>query len=89
MTYELIDALIAEAKSVFCIKNDVDIFELKASEIPIMDEASTGSNVIKTKFDAVFLKENLKNPDADVDENSIIEEKNDDNSDDFLEQFRL
>ena len=89
VTYELIDALIAEAKSVFCIKNDVDIFELKASEIPIMDETSTGSNVIKTKFDAVFLKENLKNPDADVDENSIIEEKNDDNSDDFLEQFRL
>jgi len=88
VTYELLNAFIADAKMLIDTVFDTEVTRIKATEIPIMDVDSTGSNVIKTKIDSVVLEPSLKDPDEDV---GIILPKidNDNTDDEFLEQFKL
>lgn len=54
--YHVLSAYITEAKDTICIKADSEIREVKNSEIPIMDLASTGSSISKYDIDGSFVK---------------------------------
>jgi hypothetical protein len=56
----LIDyAYVTDAKDINLIKSDSEIKEVKNSDIPIMDLASTGSNISKYKIDKVNIKKEI------------------------------
>ena len=56
----LIDyAYLTDAKDINLIKSDSEIKEVKNSDIPIMDLASTGSNISKCKIDKVNIKKEI------------------------------
>ena len=56
----LIDyAYVTDAKDINLIKSDSEIKEVKNSDIPIMDLASTGSNISKYKIDKVNIKKDI------------------------------
>ncbi|MGM9834192.1 MAG: DNA topoisomerase IV subunit A [Bacilli bacterium] len=54
--YQVLSAYDASAKDIICIKADSEIREEKNSEIPIMDLASTGSNISKYNIDKSFVR---------------------------------
>lgn len=56
--YKLVNSYLTETKDINIYKNDTDFKELKNSEIPIMDLASTGSQV-KYSYDLFALKKEL------------------------------
>ena len=56
--YKILFAYLTETKDINLYKIDTDIYELKNSDIPIMDIASTGSQV-KFNFDLFALKKEL------------------------------
>lgn len=56
--YKILFAYLTETKDINLYKIDTDIFELKNSDIPIMDIASTGSQV-KFNYDLFALKKEL------------------------------
>ena len=65
----------------------VDNLEIKASEIPIMDVASTGSTISKTKVENVFVKASIM--DAVCINVVLTGEPIQESMDDFLESFKL
>lgn len=58
--YEIFAAVPLTVRDNICIKSDSEIMTLKNSEIPIMDMASTGSNITRYPIDAVFKKPELE-----------------------------
>lgn len=56
--YKILFAYLTETKDINLYKIDTDIYELKNSDIPIMDIASTGSQV-KFNYDLFALKKEL------------------------------
>jgi len=56
--YKILFAYLTETKDISLYKIDTDIYELKNSDIPIMDIASTGSQV-KFNYDLFALKKEL------------------------------
>ena len=58
--YEIIDSLITTVKDRIGIVIGEDIIEIKNTDIPIMDLASTGSAISKKKIDRVFLFKDIE-----------------------------
>ena len=56
VTYNVVNAYLTNSKDTIIIKRDSEIKEIKNSEIPIMDLASNGSNLIKGIVDKYDLK---------------------------------
>lgn len=57
--YKILNAYLTDSKDINVFKLDSDFLEVKNSEIPIMDLASTGSAIGKKKYDLVALKADL------------------------------
>ncbi len=57
--YKLINSYLTSSKDINMLKKDMDFKEIKNSEIPIMDLASTGSQITKDNPDIYFLKKDL------------------------------
>lgn len=57
--YKIISAYFTDSKDINVLKFDTDLVEIKNSEIPIMDLASTGSILTKKTYDLVFLKKDF------------------------------
>lgn len=53
--YNIIKTYLTTSKDIFNLKSDSEFTEIKASEIPIMDFKSTGSNITKYKIDDAFI----------------------------------
>lgn len=68
--YKILFAYLTETKDINLYKIDTDIFELKNSDIPIMDIASTGSQV-KFNYDLFALKKEL----VDLTKTTTVEPK--------------
>ncbi len=86
--YHLEKALLCDAKTMFNLKYLDEVLKLKASDVPIMDISSTGSNVTKS----VPLNVTV-NPDITVVEEvtkvDVESEVREESDEDFLEEFRL
>lgn len=95
--YKVLSAYIANAKDIICIKADSEIREEKNSELPIMDLASTGSNISKYDIDCSYAKVELvsnlkkkKEIDNKVEEPELKkEEVQEFTIDDFIDDFKL
>ncbi len=57
--YKLVSAYLTNSKDINIFKNDLNLVELKNSDLPIMDLASTGSALGKKKYELVTLKKEL------------------------------
>lgn len=94
--YRLISAYETNAKDIICIKADSEIREEKNTEIPIMDLASTGSNISKYSIDESFVKVELESFLKKKNGNIEQKETNSNNLepqeltiDDFIDDFKL
>ena len=91
--YYVKKAFASEARDIICLKIDNDIKELKNSEIPIMDLASTGSNISKKEINDVFVKavlcSFLKKVKSDEEKIEVKEKIQELTLDDFLDDFKL
>ena len=61
--YEIISALITETKDVIGLEKLEDTEEIKNTDISIMDLASTGSNITKSRYTKAFIVATLKKVD--------------------------
>ena len=61
--YEIISALITETKDIIGLAKIDDIEEIKNTDISIMDLASTGSNITKSRYTKAFVVATLKKVD--------------------------
>ena len=95
--YKILFAYLTETKDINLYKIDTDIHELKNSDIPIMDIASTGSQV-KFNYDLFALKKELvdltKSPSEDSKEDVVEEikptKKEEQLSfDSFIDEFKI
>ena len=89
--YEIVNAYITNKNDNLLLIGE-DIIEIKNTDIPIMDEVSTGSNITREKFKFVALSSNV----VDVDDEVIsIPKKKEETGykemtmDDFIEDFKL
>ena len=91
--YEIIKAFSTSAKDVIGIKSKDDIYLVKNSDIPIMDEESTGSVILKQAINDVFISKELdvvKDEDIELPKIKKEEEKIQELTiDDFLNDFKL
>ena len=61
--YEIISALITETKDVIGLAKLEDVEEIKNTDISILDLASTGSNITKSRYTKAFIIASLKKVD--------------------------
>ena len=98
--YKVLSAYKASAKDIICIKADSEIREEKNSELPIMDLASTGSNISKYDIDGSFVRTELesflnkkkketevKESDDSIKEEQILENTNSDVQEFTIDDF--
>ncbi len=71
--YFVLSAFVSDARSLLTVVEEENTIELKNSEIPIMDTASTGSVITKKKMIDAFLKVNLVSNQKE--ENASIEKE--------------
>lgn len=84
--YRIAFALLGDSKSQYNLKYIDEVKEIKASDIPIMDKSSTGSNITKKDISFVSLLANL----VIIEEGDYEQEKLKTlDEDDFLEEFKL
>lgn len=84
--YRIAFALLGDSKSQYNLKYIDEVKEIKASDIPIMDKSSTGSNITKKDISFVSLLANLviiEEGDYEQEKLKILD------ADDFLEEFKL
>lgn len=84
--YRVKNALVTNAKTIFNLKYTDEVKTLKASEIPIMDTASTGSAISKNSILSVEIDpviEKIEETSSDGTKEEVPE------TDDFLEDFKL
>lgn len=95
--YKVLTVLLNDARDELGVKSDSEIKVIKASEIPIMDFASTGSNISKHKVDIAFviavLQSYTKKKKETKEETQVEglpkEEIEELTLDDFLDDFKL
>ena len=73
--YEIISALITSTKDVIGLAKLDDIEEIKNTDISIMDLASTGSNITKSRYTKAFVITSLKKVDEVEKESKTKEPK--------------
>ena len=90
--YKVITGYVSESRTITIMKCDSEITEIKNSDIPIMDIASTGSLITRQKLDEVKPKEDaftlVEEKEAPVD---IPDEKKEEqiSFDDFVNDFKI
>lgn len=96
VTYNIIAALITNSKDLISVKSDNAITIYKNSDIPIMDLASTGSNLTKHSIENVlkhvvlksYLRAEKNNEKAEINEKSP-EKYKELTLDDFINDFKI
>ena len=90
--YEIIDAFVTNKNDSLSLYGD-NITVIKNTDIPIMDEVSTGSNISKNKIQNINLNSNIIIID---DDNEVVEDTTENNNeikemtiDDFIKDFKL
>ena len=90
--YEIIDAFVTNKNDSLSLYGD-NITVIKNTDIPIMDEVSTGSNISKNKIKNINLNSDIIIID---DENEVVEDTTENNNeikemtiDDFIKDFKL
>lgn len=91
--YKLVNAYLTNSKDINIYKVDNEIFELKSSEIPIMDLSSTGSQV-KFNYDLFALKRDvidltLEEIKTEVIEKEEVKKEEQLSFDSFIDEFKL
>ena len=93
--YKILFAYLTETKDINLYKIDTDIYELKNSDIPIMDIASTGSQV-KFNYDLFALKKELVDltktsfeAPKDVEEIKTPKKEEQLSFDSFIDEFKI
>ncbi len=97
VNYQVIQALLADAKDIILVKSDSEIKEIKNSDIPIMDLTSTGSAITKHKMDKIakkcnfesFLKKESKTREKKVEEKEENRKVKEFTMSDFLDDFKI
>ena len=89
--YEIIDSLITTVKDRIGIVIGEDIIEIKNTDIPIMDLASTGSAISKKKIDRVFLFKDIEviKEAVEVPKTKKVQETPKQEELDFASQFKI
>lgn len=93
--YKIICAYLSNSKDINILKYDVDFKEIKNSEIPIMDLASTGSVIVKNMPDSYHLLQDLIEFDETKKEELPIEKTNEPSKkeqlsfSEFIEDFKI
>ncbi len=93
--YKIISAHLTSARDTNLIINDLDILEMKNSDISIMDLQSTGSVISKSNIDKVVLKKDIVNlKDEKKDNKEETKEQNNSKKkqlslDEFAEDFKI
>lgn len=93
--YNVLNAFVTNAHDVLCVKCVSEIDEIKNSDIPIMDLASTGSSISKYDIDVAFIKaEEIIFKSEEVKNIPVVETKEEDtvvnmSIDDFIDDFKL
>ena len=96
--YDIIKAFVLDVHNIVGMKIDGEMKGIKASEIPIMDFASTGSLLSKKNIDDIFCLSEIEEIKIDENEEVIPIQKNEENEDgktqemtidDFIEDFKL
>lgn len=92
--YYVTFAYVTDAKTINIFKCDSEVSEVKNSDIPIMDLASTGSLITKQKIDEVkpkyeILSYNTQNTENVVEDNPPEEQESQLSFDDFIEDFKI
>ena len=102
-TYEIINALAVNIRDVIGLKTDGEFKEIKASELPIMDLASTGSSICRTPLEDTFKVAEVVERKLEINENSASAKENPKESsepvkldepeeltiEDFIDDFKL
>lgn len=91
--YKIVNAYLTNSKDINIYKVDNEIFELKSSEIPIMDLASTGSQV-KFNYDLFALKKDVidlthEEKKEEVKEEVVPKKEEQLSFDSFIDDFKL
>ena len=96
VTYTVKKSFATTSKDILLFKIDGDLKEVKNSDIPIMDLASTGSGITKKELNDVAIKKELeKFTKKEVKQEEKVEDKPKDNQikeltiDDFLDDFKI
>lgn len=84
--YHITQAYLCDSKTIFNLKYNDEIKEIKASDIPIMDTSSTGSTISKQNIISVGISAELEV--LEEGNESIVEDKKEE-TEDFLESFKL
>ena len=92
--YNILNAFVTNTHDTICIKCVSEIDEIKNSDIPIMDLASTGSAISKYDIDEAFVKADeiiFKSEEVKVVEEEPVKEEEVVNLsiDDFIDDFKL
>ena len=89
--YEIVSALITQAKDQIGLTMLEDIGELKNTDIPIMDLASTGSSIAKKKFISAFVFTDIKKVYFDDSKKKVVktEEQEKQEKMEFIEDFKI
>ena len=93
--YNVLNAFVTNSHDILCVKCVSEIDEIKNSDIPIMDLASTGSTISKYDIDTSFIKANEiifksdEKADTPVEENKEEETVVNLSIDDFIDDFKL
>lgn len=90
--YEILSALSTDTKDTLCIKCDSEIKDIKNTEIPIMDLASTGSSISKYVIDKVYKKAELVKIDTDSKPKRVEKKEvhlTDDEKEDLINEFKI
>lgn len=72
--YKINIAYLTDSKDINIVRNNQEVFELKNSEIPIMDLSSTGS-FIKFDYDLITTKKNIIEIDSEEKEEEVVSEE--------------
>lgn len=84
-TYYIDHISVLNARNQLAIRIGDDVKEIKSSDIPIMDTASTGSSISKSKIDFIELIPEL----ITISDKPSIKKEEEENEDTFLEEFKL
>lgn len=97
VNYQIIKALLLDARDIVLIKSDSEIREVKNSDIAIMDLQSTGSIISKYKIDAIakkanfisFLTKEKKNIESKEEAENKEPKMKEFTMEDFLDDFKI
>jgi topoisomerase IV subunit A len=93
--YKLVAAYLTVSKDINVLKNDIEIEEIKNSDIPIMDLLSTGSVMFKNNYEYYALKpelvtfKDIKKEESNVVEKPKEEEKGQLSFAEFIDDFKI